>query len=102
MAAGFGSLLGVVVVAVVFGLAPQALEPFRISPLILGGVGLTIGTLAGRAGLSGVVRDQMRSWRRRRAEAAAREIDRAAAVMTNDDIEVPAETASYARAGGER
>ncbi|HEY3238973.1 MAG TPA: ATP-binding cassette domain-containing protein, partial [Acidimicrobiia bacterium] len=64
--AGFGSLLAVVVVAMALTLIPLALEPYRISPLILGGVGLGIGTLIGRAGLAGVVADQRRAWRRRR------------------------------------
>jgi ABC-type branched-subunit amino acid transport system ATPase component/ABC-type branched-subunit amino acid transport system permease subunit len=58
--AGFGSLLGVVLVAVFYGLAPQALEPLRISPLILAGFGVAAGTLAGRAGLSGIVQNLLR------------------------------------------
>jgi hypothetical protein len=49
-----------------FGLAPQALEPLRISTFLLGGVGLIGGTLAGRAGITGLVQNQARSWRRRR------------------------------------
>lgn len=109
VAAGFGSLLGVVVVAVVFGLAPQALEPLRISPLILGGVGLTIGTLAGRSGLSGVVSDQARSWRRRRAkpEAPPAQGRPVAAPLSGDSaaggrtVDLRPE-ATYAAAGEER
>jgi ABC-type branched-subunit amino acid transport system permease subunit len=68
--AGFGSLLGVVLVALFYGLSPQALEPMRISPLILAGLGVAVGTLAGRAGLSGLVQDALRSRQRRRAAAA--------------------------------
>ena len=68
--AGFGSLLGVVLVAVFYGLAPQALEPMRISPLILAGFGVAVGTLAGRAGLSGVVQNYLRA--RRPVEVVAR------------------------------
>jgi ABC-type branched-subunit amino acid transport system permease subunit len=83
--AGFGSLLGVVLVALFYGLSPQALEPMRISPLILAGLGVAIGTLAGRAGLSGLVQDWIRS-RQRRAAAA-----RAAAVNdgTADSDDMP-------------
>ena len=68
--AGFGSLLGVVLVAVFYGLAPQALEPMRISPLILAGFGVAVGTLAGRAGLSGVEQNYLRA--RRPVEVVAR------------------------------
>jgi ABC-type branched-subunit amino acid transport system permease subunit len=68
--AGFGSLLGVVLVALFYGLSPQALEPMRISPLILAGLGVAVGTLAGRAGLSGLVQDALRSRQRRRAAAS--------------------------------
>jgi len=67
--AGFQCLLGVVLVAVAFGLAPQALEPWHISPLILGGAGLLAGTLAGRSGISGVVSNLLRVRRRQRATA---------------------------------
>lgn len=66
--AGFSSLFGVVVVALFYGLSPQALEPLRISPLILAGLGVAAGTLAGRAGLSGLVQQQVRA-RQRRAES---------------------------------
>lgn len=66
--AGFRSILAVVLAAVAFGLAPQALEPHHISPLLLGGVGLLMGTLAGRAGISGLISDLLRSRQRRRSE----------------------------------
>jgi ABC-type branched-subunit amino acid transport system ATPase component/ABC-type branched-subunit amino acid transport system permease subunit len=53
--AGFRSLVAVTVVAIGFAVAPQALEHFHISPLMLGAVGLMTGTLIGPGGLSGVV-----------------------------------------------
>jgi ABC-type branched-subunit amino acid transport system permease subunit len=91
--AGFESLFGVILVAVGFGLAPQALEPFRISPLLLGGLGLYGGTLAGRSGISGLVM----GWRRKR-QARAVALD----VSDEDprDIELP--DAAYALSGEER
>ena len=69
--AGLRSFFGVAVVAVAFGLAPQALEPYHISTFLLGGVGLVAGTLAGRAGITGVVQDQLKRWRQRTAPAAS-------------------------------
>jgi ABC-type branched-subunit amino acid transport system permease subunit len=95
--AGFQSLLGIVLVAVAFGLAPQALEPHRISPLLLGGVGLLLGTLAGRSGISGLASSLLRAWRRRRAGG---EIDEAAPAVSSPDVELQ-EPAVYATAGSD-
>jgi branched-chain amino acid transport system permease protein len=62
--AGFGSLLGVVIVAFVFTMTPHALESMvRISPLLLGGAGLMLGTYAGPGGFAGVVLDRVRARR---------------------------------------
>jgi ABC-type branched-subunit amino acid transport system permease subunit len=97
--AGFQSLFGVVLVAAVFGLAPQALEPFRISPLLLGGVGLLLGTLAGRAGVSGLISDQLRARRRRRATAGSTEMA-VDAPAVRPGIEL-GEAAVYATAGSD-
>jgi ABC-type branched-subunit amino acid transport system ATPase component/ABC-type branched-subunit amino acid transport system permease subunit len=70
--AGFRSLLAVSVVAMAFAVTPQALEKFHISPLMLGAAGLLSGTLFGAGGLSGLVLEQIHSFkaaRARRAEA---------------------------------
>jgi ABC-type branched-subunit amino acid transport system permease subunit len=62
--AGLGSLAGVVVVAFVFTMTPHALESIvRISPLLLGGAGLMLGTYIGPGGFSGVVLDRVRAKR---------------------------------------
>jgi ABC-type branched-subunit amino acid transport system permease subunit len=55
--AGFESLTAVLAVALLFQLLPQALEPFGIDALVLGGVGLVVGTLAGPRGLGGNMKD---------------------------------------------
>src|SRR5262249_7206482 len=70
--AGFGSLFAVVLVAIGFALAPQVLEPLRISPLILGGMGLYAGTLSGRGGVPGISIALMRKSRRRAAGRVVR------------------------------
>lgn len=72
--AGVRSLVGVMVVAVAFGLAPQALEPLHISPLLLGGIAIVAGTLAGQAGISGAVRSVLKRWHGQRATAPPTEI----------------------------
>jgi ABC-type branched-subunit amino acid transport system permease subunit len=62
--AGFGSLGGVVVVALLFTVTPYALgDIVRISPLLLGGTGLMLGTYVGPGGISGVVLDRLRARR---------------------------------------
>lgn len=62
--AGFGSLIGVVLVALVFSMVPHAMEEFwRVSPLLLGGLGLMAGTYAGPGGFSGLVLDRIKSKR---------------------------------------
>jgi ABC-type branched-subunit amino acid transport system ATPase component/ABC-type branched-subunit amino acid transport system permease subunit len=68
--AGFRSIIGVVLVAVSFKIIPQALEHYHISALLLGGVGLLLGTMTGIGGFSGLVLDQLRALKRRRAGKA--------------------------------
>lgn len=94
--AGFGSLIGVVLVAVFYGMAPQALEPLRISPLILAGFGLAFGTLAGRAGLSGLIQTQLQQWKRRRAPVA-REVR-----LTHEDVRLEPTAEDYVKTGVDR
>jgi ABC-type branched-subunit amino acid transport system permease subunit len=91
--AGFQSLFGVILVAVAFGLAPQALEPFHISPLLLGGIGLYGGTLAGRSGLSGLVSGWKRKLQRPPAETRI--------PAAPDEMELR-DQAAYALSGEER
>ena len=87
--AGFRSLIGVAVVAVGFLVVPQALESYRgFHPFTLGAAGLLLGTLAGRAGISGLVLGRLRS------SAPARQIqghDRALAVLEGYFPSRPAE-----------
>ena len=62
--AGFGSLIGVVAVACIFSMVPHAIEEFwRVSPLLLGGLGLMAGTYSGPGGFSGLVLDRIKSKR---------------------------------------
>jgi len=68
--AGFKSLVAVTVVALSFAIAPQALEHFHISPLMLGAVGLMTGTLIGPGGLSGLVLQWTHSLKNRGTPAA--------------------------------
>jgi ABC-type branched-subunit amino acid transport system ATPase component/ABC-type branched-subunit amino acid transport system permease subunit len=63
--AGFASLWSVVLVAVVFTWAPQALESYHLSPFILAGAALSIGVLVGARGVSGAVVDVVARFRRR-------------------------------------
>lgn len=73
--AGMGSLAGIVIVAVVFTMTPHALESVvRISPLLLGGAGLMLGTYIGPGGFSGVVLDRVRA-KREAALLSAPELD---------------------------
>lgn len=65
--AGFESLLGVVVLAMTFTVLPQILEPWRISPFILGGGALMGGLMLGRRGVGGAVLDLLRGRRIREA-----------------------------------
>ena len=91
--AGFQSLFGVILVAIGFGLAPQALEPFRISPLLLGGLGLYGGTLAGRSGLSGLVA----GWKRKLVRSPAE-----TRLPAARPAEIELREAEYALSGEER
>ena len=63
--AGFASLWSVVLVAVVFAWAPQALESYHLSPFILAGAALSVGILVGSRGVSGAVVDHVARFRRR-------------------------------------
>ena len=98
--AGFGSLAAVVLVAVLFTVTPYALsDVVRISPLLLGGMGLMLGTFVGSGGISGVVLDRVRARREgallrgvRDAEGAAVRVApaRDTPVATNDAHQGPA------------
>lgn len=72
--AGFRSLVGVAAAAVAFVMVPQALEPYRISPFTLGALALLGGTLLGRGGLSGLVLDRARRFRRSRSGTPPAEV----------------------------
>jgi len=69
--AGFRSLVAVAVVAMVFSVTPQALEHYHISPLMLGAIGLLLGTLTGPTGVSGLILAWIHSRRRSRGGAEA-------------------------------
>lgn len=71
VAAGFESLLAVVVVAFTFTMLPHGLEWIHISPFLLGGIGLVAGTYIGPRGLGGAVLDLLRSMRHRVAQRQA-------------------------------
>lgn len=55
--AGFESLMAVVLVSCFFQLLPQVLLELKINVYLLGGLGLTVGVLAGPRGLSGFIID---------------------------------------------
>lgn len=61
--AGFGSIVGVVVVGMAFMALPMAAVQygFTIQPLLLGGFGLLVGILIGARGVSGAVAT-LRAW----------------------------------------
>jgi ABC-type branched-subunit amino acid transport system ATPase component/ABC-type branched-subunit amino acid transport system permease subunit len=61
--AGFRSLTAVAVVAMVFSVTPQALEHLHISPLLLGAIGLLLGTLTGPTGVSGLILQRLHNRR---------------------------------------
>jgi branched-chain amino acid transport system permease protein len=67
--AGFESIMATVGVAIFFQLIPQVLLSLKINPQLLGGIGLTIGVLAGPRGLGGLLIDLFDS----RARAKRRE-----------------------------
>lgn len=67
---GTQSQSGIFVVAMMFGLIPQALESHRWSPYLLGGVGLVVGTLAGPSGMGGNVLDVVQKIKETRILAA--------------------------------
>jgi ABC-type branched-subunit amino acid transport system permease subunit len=67
--AGFESIMATVGVAIFFQLLPQVLLSLKINPQLLGGIGLTIGVLAGPRGLGGLIIDLFDS----RARAKRRE-----------------------------
>lgn len=66
VAAGFESLMAVLVVSFTFTMLPHALQSVHISPFLLGGLGLVAGTYVGPRGLGGAVLDGLRNLRRRR------------------------------------
>ena len=65
VAAGFESLLAVLVVSFTFTMLPHALQWVHISPFLLGGIGLVAGTYIGPRGLGGAALDLLRLLRRR-------------------------------------
>jgi branched-chain amino acid transport system permease protein len=71
--AGSESLLSVIIVAFAFTMLPAGLEELnlRLSPNIVGGVGLLTGTYIGARGIGGAVLDKLRDRRERAALAAA-------------------------------
>lgn len=71
--AGSESLIAVVVVAFAFTMLPAGLEEvgLRLSPNIVGGVGLLTGTYIGARGIGGAILDRLRDRRERAALAAA-------------------------------
>lgn len=71
--AGSESLLAVIVVAFAFTMLPAGLEEvgLRLSPNVVGGLGLLTGTYIGARGIGGAVLDKLRDRRERAALAAA-------------------------------
>jgi hypothetical protein len=70
--AGFESIMATVGVAIFFQLLPQMLLSLKINPQLLGGIGLTVGVLAGPRGLGGLLIDLFDSRARaKRKEAKA-------------------------------
>lgn len=71
--AGSESLIAVIIVAFAFTMLPAGLEEMslRLSPNIVGGVGLLAGTYIGARGIGGAVLDKLRDRRERAALAAA-------------------------------
>jgi ABC-type branched-subunit amino acid transport system permease subunit len=55
--AGFESIMATVGVAIFFQMLPQALLSLKINPQLLGGIGLTVGVLAGPRGMGGSLID---------------------------------------------
>jgi ABC-type branched-subunit amino acid transport system permease subunit len=68
--AGFESIMATVGVAIFFQLLPQILLSLKINPQLLGGIGLTIGVLAGPRGLGGLLIDLFDSRARAKRRAA--------------------------------
>jgi ABC-type branched-subunit amino acid transport system permease subunit len=71
--AGSESLIAVIVVAFAFTMTPALLEEMhlRLSPNIVGGVGLLTGTYIGARGIGGALLDKLRDRREQAALAAA-------------------------------
>ncbi len=71
--AGSESLIAVIVVAFSFTMTPALLEEahLRLSPNIVGGVGLLAGTYIGARGIGGAILDRLRDRRERALLAAA-------------------------------
>jgi ABC-type branched-subunit amino acid transport system permease subunit len=68
--AGFESIVAVVGVAIFFQLLPQILLSWKINPQLLGGIGLTLGVLAGPRGAGGAVIDMFDPRARAKRRAA--------------------------------
>jgi ABC-type branched-subunit amino acid transport system permease subunit len=61
--AGTGTLVGIATVSIAFTLIPTALESHNLSPFLLGGLGLVLGTLVGPRGMGGVVLEMFQKQR---------------------------------------
>ncbi len=85
--AGFESLIAVVVVAFAFQMIPQALEGINLSPFVVGGVALLLGTFVGSRGLGGVALDALRRTGLTRSVAAT---GGASAAVVDAYVPVPA------------
>ena len=87
--AGFESVIAVVVVAFAFQMIPQALESINLSPFVVGGVALLMGTFVGSRGLGGVALDALRRTGLTRSVATTT-AGEAAVVTTDAYVPVPA------------
>jgi ABC-type branched-subunit amino acid transport system permease subunit len=77
--AGFESIMATVGVAIFFQLLPQMLLSLKINPQLLGGIGLTVGVLAGPRGMGGSFIDLFDARARRKRKEAKANIARAQA-----------------------
>jgi ABC-type branched-subunit amino acid transport system permease subunit len=75
--AGFESIMATVGVAIFFQLLPQILLSLKINPQLLGGIGLTVGVLAGPRGMGGSLIDLFDARARQKRKAAKANIARA-------------------------
>src|SRR5882757_473063 len=79
--AGFESIMATVGVAIFFQMLPQALLSLKINPQLLGGIGLTVGVLAGPRGMGGSLIDLFDARARQKRRAAKANQNKAKAQM---------------------